>query len=106
MVRYSYKSKFQPNKRGGNDMVGAERVILLIIVYLVLDVAISRKFDLIALEKGHSGYFGWCFFLGVAGWAMVIALPDRKRPFSDNSRSTVSATEQQQSPDDRLPELE
>ena len=91
-------------KKGGIDMI-AYMIAFLIVACLMLDVVISMKFASIAEEKGHSGYFAWCFFLGVVGWAMVIALPDRKNVPSDNSSRTDSATKQPQSYDDRLPEL-
>lgn len=52
-------------------------IFTLIIVYFVIDYFVAEKFEKIANEKGHKGYLGWCFWLGIAGWAMVIALPDR-----------------------------
>ena len=48
-------------------------VIAVLIVYGIA----ASKFEKIAVMKGHSGYFWYCFFLGIAGWLMVIALPDR-----------------------------
>ena len=90
--------------QGGIDVI-AVLVVFIAIIYLVLDVVISQKFESIAEEKGHSGYFAWCFFRGAVGWAMVIALPDRKNVSSNNSSQANSATEQPQSYDDRLPEL-
>ena len=70
----------------------------------------ARKFDHIANAKGHSGYFGWCFFLGVIGWAMVIALPDRKIAFPDFSvlldlKSKGAYKNAISEENDRLPEL-
>lgn len=40
----------------------------------------AYEFRDIAELKGYDGgkYFWWCFLTGVIGWAMVIALPDRK----------------------------
>lgn len=51
-------------------------VIILSAVSGLLAVA-ANKFEEIAEMKGHSGYWGWCFWLGPVGWCMVIALPDR-----------------------------
>ena len=80
-------------------------LVFIAIAYLVLNAIIAIKFASIAEEKGYSGYFWWCFLFGAAGWAMVIALPDRKNVPSDNSSRTDSAAKQPQSYDDRLPEL-
>ena len=33
-----------------------------IIIALFLEYLIAKKFESIANEKGHSGYFWWCFF--------------------------------------------
>ncbi len=51
--------------------------LLWIVIAVILDVIVALKFDRIAGMKGHTGYFLWCFLFGPAGWAMVIALPDR-----------------------------
>ncbi len=66
-------------------------IILACDIGLAVSALASSQFNKIAEMKGHSGYFWWCFWLGAAGWAMVIALPDR---------SSV-----QPSPADDLPEL-
>jgi hypothetical protein len=53
--------------------------LIIPLVLLVIDWFAAKQFDEIARMKGHtnSKYFWWCFWLGVFGWAMVIALPDR-----------------------------
>lgn len=51
--------------------------ILFFFIMLVFNVIVAPKFASIAEEKGYTGYFWWCFFLGIVGWMMVIALPDR-----------------------------
>lgn len=48
-----------------------------VIVGLFIAVIAADKFDKIAQMKGHQGYFWWCFWLGIIGWIMVAALPDR-----------------------------
>lgn len=55
-------------------------VIVGCFLALLIDWIGACKFRDIAESKGHDGgtYFWWCFCLGVIGWAMVIALPDRK----------------------------
>ena len=52
--------------------------ILMIILMIVVHALAASKFEKIANMKGHQGYFWWCFCLGMVGWAMIIALPDRK----------------------------
>lgn len=56
-------------------------ILLLVILVIIIDVFVSKKFEEIANMKGHSVYFWWCFWLTSIGWAMVIALPDRNIKF-------------------------
>ena len=90
-------------------------LLVFLVIALVLDAIVSARFEAIAEEKGYDGYFWWCFALGPAGWAMVIALPDRKIEFPDYSKLIVSMSKQQSAQfvqsvsvpasDDSLPEL-
>lgn len=62
--------------------MGSNLYIVLIfigaIALLVCDFVIASKFDSIAKLKGHSeNYFAYCFFFGIVGWLMVVALPDK-----------------------------
>ena len=75
-------------------------IVIIAIVYLIFNAIIAIKFESIAEEKGYSGYFLWCLLFGAAGWAMVIALPNRKM-----MSQADSVTEQPQLYDDKLPEL-
>lgn len=54
-------------------------ILLPVAGLLVLNYFISREFSLIADEKGYDGhrYFHFCFWLGLIGILMVVALPDR-----------------------------
>ena len=54
-------------------------------VVLVIDYFAASKFEEIAEMKGHSGYFAWCFWLGIIGWCMVIALPDRSNKTAEKA---------------------
>lgn len=54
---------------------------------LVIDYLVANTFEKIAEEKGYSGYFWWCFLLGLVGWIMVAALPYKK----DTSRPSKKA---------------
>lgn len=54
-------------------------IILCLIVELILAIFIAKEFENIAEMKGHYGrkYFWWSFWLGLVGWLMVIALPNK-----------------------------
>ena len=67
--------------------------ILILVGWLILNIVIASGFKTVAEMKNHNGmiHFWWCFFFGIAGWLLVIALPDR---------SNLSNTET-----DELPEL-
>ena len=52
--------------------------IMGIIIALIIDYMIAKKFAEIAELKGHEGaeYFWFTFVFGVVGMLMVVALPD------------------------------
>jgi hypothetical protein len=54
-------------------------IILLAVIAITIWYIIADEMRSIAAQKGHdsSKYFHYCFWLGIAGWAIVIALPDR-----------------------------
>lgn len=54
-------------------------ILMPVIILLALNFIIAREFRRIAEDKGHNGrrYFHFCFWLGLVGMLMVIALPDR-----------------------------
>lgn len=54
-------------------------VLLIVLVYFVLAYIIAGWFSKVAREKGYSSpkYFWICFFMGLVGQLLVIALPDR-----------------------------
>lgn len=56
-------------------------VLLIVLVYFVLASIIAGWFSEVAREKGYSSpkYFWICFFMGLVGQLLVIALPDRGR---------------------------
>lgn len=65
---------------------GFVKVIFLIIIatalFFWIDYLIAREFQRVAVKKGHSEkrYFWISFWLGVVGYSLVIALPDRGIP--------------------------
>ncbi len=56
-------------------------IFLGVVVALIIDMVISSLFGAIAEMKGYSrSMYKWiCFFLGLPGWIMVAALPDRAK---------------------------
>ncbi len=70
--------------------------LLFVAIFFVIDWFVAKRFDEIAQMKGQppKKYFWWCFWLGMIGWAMVIALPDR-----------VGVTQKNAGSSDDLPEL-
>ncbi len=81
-------------------------IIFLIISFsLAINIFVAMKFEAIAKMKGHTGYLGWCFWLGAIGWAMVIALPDRNREGSIQKSGNAHSSPAARTDDDTLPEL-
>ena len=56
--------------------------LLCIVVGVIIDYVIAKKFEEIAEMKGHEGhtYFWFTFLFGIIGMLMVIALPNQKVP--------------------------
>lgn len=52
------------------------------IVSLVIWILISKNFARIARDKGYKEkrWFHFCFWLGMVGWIMVAAMPDKSTP--------------------------
>jgi uncharacterized membrane protein len=89
-------------------------IIIGAVVVIVFYSLLSNKFAEIAEMKGHShkDYFWICFFLtviglGIIGWLMVIALPDRgstiERHIDNSGKSDIKQYEASES--DELPDL-
>lgn len=70
--------------------------LLVLAGIIALNWFIANEFYAIAKMKGHpqKKYFWWAFWLGIVGWAMVIALPNRAG-ISSNAITDI----------DELPEL-
>ena len=53
--------------------------LLVLAAILILAYFIAKWFFEVAEAKGHhdTKYFWICFWLGLPGWLLVIALPDR-----------------------------
>jgi undecaprenyl pyrophosphate phosphatase UppP len=71
-------------------------IVICVAAAVVVSYLAAKKFEAIANMKGYQGYFWWCFWLGVAGWLMIVALPDR---------GTATAADGNQLAKDELPEL-
>ena len=52
---------------------------LIFFASIIINFITAFGFAHIAGEKGYSkvAYWFWCFLGGIAGWLMVVALPDR-----------------------------
>ena len=76
-------------------------IVLAAIIALFFDFAIAKVFEDIAYLKGHNGkkYF-WCCFccgttaLGIVGYLMVIALPDRGKQVVVDEKPKASEPEE------------
>lgn len=64
---------------GGSSMIAS--IALIALGVILLNALIGYFFGQIAKMKGHSfaKYFVICIFLGLAGYIMVSALPDRAK---------------------------
>ena len=67
--------------------------LLGIIIALVIDYVIAKKFEEIAEMKGHEGstYFWFTFLFGLVGMLMVIALPNKNSASIKNFPTTYEA---------------
>ena len=79
-------------------------ILVVSIVALIIWWKAAKKFEMIAEEKGYSGqdYFWWCFWLTFVGYAMVIALPDKKgrpAPVVVNASAPAAVPIQEELPD-------
>lgn len=54
-------------------------VLVLCILGLCISFFLANQFYEVAIEKGYDDrkYYWFCFLLGLAGWILVCALPDR-----------------------------
>ena len=70
-------------------------IFLIAVVVLIIDGLIAREFDKVAAEKGYNDikYFWISFFLGIVGYLLVIALPDRKKEYPTGGNTVQSNTE-------------
>ncbi len=82
-------------------------ILLIIIVAFIIDIVAALQFRDIAELKGHDGspYFWFCLFLAVAGWAMVIALPDLHARPSAQPAAPANSNKPSEVVSDELPDL-
>lgn len=67
--------------------------IVVLIVILIVQYKVADEFYYVAIKKGYDEkkYFWYCFWLGIVGYLLVIALPD-----NTNTENVVN---------DELPEI-
>ena len=72
-------------------------IILGVIVVLLISFFVSNEFYKVAVMKGYDeGKYLWIpFFFGVAGYLLVVALPDRVAKNTKAEKNTI----------DEIPEL-
>lgn len=60
--------------------MGGFLTLVTVALYFVINYFISKSFQDAAIEKGYNNekYFWFCFFFNMAGYLLVVALPDRK----------------------------
>lgn len=54
-------------------------IIAISIIYFIIDIIVANYMKNVAYVKGYDDNahaFALCFWLGVAGWLYVVALPD------------------------------
>lgn len=59
--------------------MGMEGWVFILVIAVVIDFLVANEFYQVAKKKGHKEikYFWLSFFLGIIGYLLVIALPDR-----------------------------
>lgn len=84
--------------------MGIVLILIILAVVILISYIAASAFDEIAVSKGYPpmSYFWYCFWLGLAGWLMVVALPDRT---AKPSNQTVIKPANQAEASDRLPKL-
>ena len=82
-------------------------ILLIIIVAFIIDIVAALQFRDIAELKGHDGspYFWFCLFLAMAGWAMIIALPDLHARPSAQPAAPANSGKTDEVVSDELPDL-
>ncbi len=86
-------------------------VLAVIGVMIWIQYMIAQNFYFIACHKGYDDrkYFHFCFWLGVCGWIMVAALPDRGQhsaaPSSYGNPSVSANAPAANAGSDELPQL-
>lgn len=53
--------------------------VFAFIIGIIIQYCVAKQFESVAADKGYedSKYFHFCFWLGMVGYLLVIALPDR-----------------------------
>lgn len=82
-------------------------IILGAIVVIAVAYFAAKEFKSIAEMKGHDPerYFWWCFFVGIVGMMMVVALPDRNNHALNDKSLLGRDLSSEQNQADELPDL-
>jgi hypothetical protein len=68
--------------------------IIVWIVVLIIQYFVAKQFESVAADKGYqdSKFFHLSFWLGLPGWLLVIALPDRCRNNGESPQTTMDSS--------------
>lgn len=82
-------------------------VAVIVIAGIAAQLMVSFQFNNIAELKGYKGYtyFWFCLLLPVAGWALVIALPDLHARPSAQPAAPANSGKTAEVVSDELPDL-
>lgn len=83
-------------------MPGPVLIILCIIAAIVVDVVLAIEFSKIAQDKGYyeDKYFIIALLLGIPGYILIAAMPDKNaRPINTSESSNSSADDNDELPD-------
>ena len=74
--------------------------IIVLCLLIWLDYYVAKQFEAVANAKGHYGkrYFHLCFWMGMMGYLLVIALPDRGNAVDPQANASAAIN-------DELPDL-
>ena len=70
--------------------------LILVVIFLVIQYIVAKKFEKIAFQKGYDESVhscAMCFWLGIVGYLYVVALPNLNNSLNDDSLILKSSSE-------------
>lgn len=67
-------------------------ILISVLIWVVISSLIANQFYEIAKMKGYSEskYWHFCFWLGMPGYLIVIALPDKNKNYNERNNGMYS----------------